>query len=108
MYFYDTNDRQPKEIVTGINVRTFWGEKTTVALVNLEPHAVLPPHSHMHEQAGYILEGEIEFTIGEQKKVLNAGDVYIIPGNTEHSVIIGELPTRLFETFLPVREDFKY
>lgn len=48
----------------------FWGEKKTFALVNLEPHAVLPPDSHIHEQAGYILEGEIEFTVGGQIKVL--------------------------------------
>ena len=108
MSFYDSNERQPKEIIAGINARTFWGNKMTVALVTFEAHAVLPPHSHSHEQAGYVLEGEIEFTISEQTQVLRPGDVYIIPGNAEHSVIVGELPTRLFECFVPVREDLKY
>jgi len=108
MIFYDSNDRQPKEIVPGINARTFWGDKMTLALVTLEPHAVLPPHTHPHEQAGYVLEGEIEFTISGQTKMCRAGDVYIISGNAEHSVLVGDLPTRLFESFVPVREDFKY
>ncbi len=80
----------------------------TLALVTLEPHAVLPPHIHPHEQAGYVLEGKIEFAISGQTKICRAGDVYIIPGNAEHPVIIGDLPTRLFETFVPVREYFKY
>jgi len=108
MIFYDTNDRQPKEIAAGINIRTFWGKKMTVALVTLEPHSVLPTHSHLHEQAGYVLEGNTEFTISGQTRVLSSGDVYIIPGNAEHSVKICDMQTRLFETFVPVREDLKY
>jgi len=48
----------------------------TVTLVSLGAHAVLPPHSHSHEQAGYVLEGEIEFTISEQTQVLGPGDLY--------------------------------
>lgn len=108
MNFYDSNERQPKEIVAGIKAQTFWGDKMTLALVTLEPHSVLPPHSHLHEQAGYVLAGEIEFTVSGRTKLLRAGDVYIIPGYAEHSVIVGDQQTRLFETFVPVREDFKY
>ena len=79
-----------------------------MALVTLEPHSVLPSHSHLHVQAGYIVEGEIEFTISGQTRVLRVGDVYITPENAEHSVKIGDLQSRLFETFVSVREDFKY
>lgn len=76
MSFYDSNERQPKEIIAGINARTFWGDKMTVTLVTLEPHVILLSHSHSHEQAGYVLEGEIEFTISEQTQVLGPGDLY--------------------------------
>ena len=108
MSFYDSNERQPKEIIAGFNPRTFWGDKMTVALVALEPHVILSSHSHLHEQAGYVLAGEIEFPINGPTQGLRPGDVYIIPGNAEHSVKVGDLPTRLFETFAPVREDLKY
>jgi quercetin dioxygenase-like cupin family protein len=48
----------------------------TVAIVAREPHVILPSHSHLHEQAGYVLEGEFEFTISEQTQVLGPGDLY--------------------------------
>ena len=42
--------------------------------VNFEQGAVGPMHSHPHEQLTYVLSGEFEFTIGEEKHVVSAGD----------------------------------
>ena len=42
--------------------------------VNFEQGAVGPMHNHPHEQLTYVLSGEFEFTIGEEKHVVSAGD----------------------------------
>ncbi len=108
MYYCDLNNRDYKQLATGIMARLFWGDKMTVGLVDLDANAILAAHSHPHEQAGYVLKGEVKFTIGGETKLLKSGDMYLIPGNIEHSVAVGPKPTQIFEIFSPVREDFKY
>jgi quercetin dioxygenase-like cupin family protein len=45
-----------------------------------------PPHVHSREEEGfYILEGEITFTIGEQRLVASAGMFANMPVGTPHS-----------------------
>ncbi len=108
MFFYDPSQRQPKELVPGINARTFWGEKMLLAIVNLDPHTRLPMHSHPHEQAGIVLEGEIEFTVAGEVRRLKPGDVYVIPGDVEHEARTFEQPVKVMDVFSPVREEYKY
>ena len=108
MYFHDTKLRASKNPLPGMSIRTFWGEKLLLALVDLEANTILPAHSHPHEQISYILEGELEFEIAGEKRVLKAGDIAVIPGGVEHSVIVGSSPVKVLDTFSPTREDFKY
>ena len=42
--------------------------------VNFEQGAIGPMHNHPHEQLTYVLSGEFEFTIGEEKHIVRAGD----------------------------------
>jgi quercetin dioxygenase-like cupin family protein len=108
MYFHDPSTRLSKELLPGIDARTFWGENMLLAVVDLEANAVIPPHAHTHEQGGIVLEGEMDFTIGGVEKHLNPGDLYIIPGDVEHSVQVGPSPARVLDIFSPVREEYKY
>ena len=108
MPFYSSDKREPMEVFDGIVGRTFWGEKMLLSIVELEPNAVGPPHSHPHEQIGLVLEGELTFTIGEETRTLRPGDVNVVPGGVEHSVVAGDSPCKVVEVFSPVREEFKY
>jgi len=108
MYFYNPVSRESKELAPGMQAKTFWGEKMMLVTVALEPNATLPRHSHPHEQGGYVLAGELEFSIGEETRTLKPGDVYIIPGGVEHHVVNGPQTTQLVEIFTPVREEFRY
>lgn len=47
----------------------------------------LPAHSH-GGQWGTVLDGEIEFTIGDDTRVYRPGDSYDIPAGTMHSARI--------------------
>lgn len=39
---------------------------------------------HESEEGGIVVEGEIELTVGEQKKVLKKGDAYLFDSRTPH------------------------
>ena len=108
MPFYNPKDRPEKEVLPGMHIRTFWGEKQLLSLVELDANITLPNHSHPHEQSTFVLEGELEFHLGEETRLLRAGDLVIIPGGVEHFVKVGPMQTRVLDTFSPVREDFKY
>jgi len=107
-YFYDSSARTPKELLPGVASRTFWGERMLVSLVDLAPGAVIPPHAHPHEQVGTVISGEMELTIAGETRRVTVGDIYVIPGDVEHSVRMGESPCQVVEMFAPVREEYKF
>jgi quercetin dioxygenase-like cupin family protein len=107
-HFYDPEDRKTKELLAGVQARTFWGENLMLAVVDLDAHAIIPDHSHPHEQGGIVLEGEMLFIIAGETRRLKPGDLYIIPGGAHHSVAVGSQPARVLDIFSPVREEYKY
>ncbi len=106
MPFYEPAELAPKELVPGIVGHMFWGERMLLAVVELAPGAVLPDHHHHHEQAGLVLEGELELTLGDETRLLKAGSAYVIPGGTPHSARAGDAPCRVLDVFSPVREEY--
>jgi quercetin dioxygenase-like cupin family protein len=76
----------------------------TVAHWEVEKGALMPEHSHPHEQVANVVEGRFELTVAGELQVLDRGSVAIIPPNTPHS---GKAIThcRLIDVFHPIRED---
>ncbi len=108
MYFYDPSERESKEIATGINVRTFWGDKMMLSVVDLAPNASLPEHSHPHEQVGTVIAGRVEFTVAGESRMLGPGNLFVIPGDVPHSARTFDEGARVMDVFSPIREDLKY
>jgi quercetin dioxygenase-like cupin family protein len=94
-------------IFPGVHIRTIAAEKMMLSVVDLEPHAVVEEHHHPHEQVGMLLEGEADFIVGGQRRTLRPGDLYRIPGNVPHKVIVGDRGARALDIFHPVREDYR-
>jgi quercetin dioxygenase-like cupin family protein len=46
-------------------------------------------HCHPWDEAFYILEGSVEFTVGEETSLLEAGSLVVVPGNTVHAFHYG-------------------
>jgi quercetin dioxygenase-like cupin family protein len=107
-YFFNPETRTGKELVPGVVVRTFWGEQMLASLVDLAAGAVVPLHSHPHEQFGMLLRGEMQMTIAGETRTVQAGDLYIVPGGVEHSVHVSATDAQAIETFSPVREEYKF
>lgn len=78
----------------------------TIGEVELSIGAVVPPHSHPHEQLSYVLAGRAECTIGTETSVLEPGMCTLIPGGTLHS-FRALTACRVVDTFTPVREDYR-
>lgn len=82
-----------------------YGDALMQAEVHFEKGAVGAMHSHPHSQLTYVLEGEFEFTVGGEKRIVKRGDtLYKVP-NTQHGCVCLEKGI-LLDTFSPCREDF--
>ena len=75
--------------------------------LELDEGSVVPLHQHPHEQAGMLLEGEMELTIGDETRELRPGDAYVIPGGVMHSATAVGGPVIVLDIFSPPREEYK-
>ena len=107
MYYHSPEDRDIKELAPGVRARSFWGENLMLLLVDFDPQAAVPSHQHPHEQAGTVLSGELEFTIGGKQRMLRAGDLYFIPSQVEHSARSLGSAAQVMDVFTPIRQDLK-
>ncbi len=58
--------------------------------------------SHAGEELGYVIEGELELTLGEERYVLQAGDSFYFPSTVPHSYRNpGKTVTRVLWTNTP-------
>ena len=106
-YFMDPAELDRRELAPGVTLRTMWGEKIMMSLVEIAPGAEVPTHTHPHEQAGLVLQGEFQFTIGGQSKRLKQGEAYVIPGGVEHGVVGSDGWSLALDIFSPPRDDYK-
>jgi len=96
----------PKELVKGITGYYAHGNTLTFGFVEIKAGSDLPAHSHIHEQITYIVEGQLDMTIGGKACPLSAGMYYVIPSNVVHSAI-ARTDCKAIDVFSPVREDYK-
>ena len=83
-----------------------YSEKLMACELTFEKGAVGAPHSHPHEQIGYIISGKLVYQEdGQEDKILETGDTYYVAPNVIHGVRILE-DTKLLDIFTPMREDF--
>jgi len=95
-----------KQALAGIRQKTLvYGDKTLMTLFLLQQGAILPLHSHPHEQSGFLVRGHMRLTIGTAVHEVLPGDSWCIPGDVLHGAEIVE-DTEAVEVFAPVREDY--
>ena len=95
-----------KVILTGFKAQFVHTENMTLSFVEVEIDAVLPEHSHIHEQVTQLLEGKFELVLEGKTHLLLPGSILIIPSNAKHSGRAIE-KSRLMDVFNPVREDYR-
>jgi quercetin dioxygenase-like cupin family protein len=104
--FYKVNHNGYTQALPGIKMKTLvYGERTLFTEFRMEANSVLPMHSHVYEQTGYLVKGRLKLTIGELLFKVGPGDSWCIPSHVAHGAEILE-DSLAVEVFSPVRDDY--
>jgi quercetin dioxygenase-like cupin family protein len=95
-----------ERIEEGIERQMIVGEKLMVCRLRFAPHIVTPAHDHPHEQLTLVEKGPVLFTIGDEERIAQTGDVLHFPPNSWHGATMLDEEVVLIDIFSPVREDF--
>ncbi len=104
--FYNIDAIDPVTLVKGIDARFVTGSRIMFSFVHLEEGAIMPDHSHPHEQLGYVLQGTMILNIAGDERTLQPGDAYTIPGGVTHRAIGGPNGCLVLDAFNPPREEY--
>jgi quercetin dioxygenase-like cupin family protein len=97
----------PVEMLPGVFRRTMTdGERMMLCEVHMAAGAVVPMHTHPHEQTGYLASGHITMQVADEKRELRAGDCWMIPGDVPHEAIAIEASV-FVDVFSPPREEYR-
>jgi quercetin dioxygenase-like cupin family protein len=107
MSFFKVDELNVTQALEGVNRCAVYLDKVMLTFFDFAPHSIVPMHKHPHEQITFIIEGEIEFILGDETKVLGKGEGVAIPPNVEHGGKVLHLPTKAIDAWHPPREDYK-
>jgi unsaturated pyranuronate lyase len=91
------NDKITRKVISGQQGMLVWW--------NIKAGGHAGAHSHKHEQIAWMLKGKMDFRIGNERRIMVAGDIAVIPGGVEHEGLFLE-DTEVLDLFAPPREDF--
>ena len=105
--FVRFDDVRAFELAAGVTGRPLFGSGAMLNLIEFEPGATVPLHSHPHEQLGMVLRGMQALVIDGEAHELGPMEAYVIPGGVEHSAYCGPDGATVIDVFQPVREDYR-
>lgn len=89
-----------------VRARRLQGERITLALVELDPGAVLPEHTHEAEQLGIVIRGSLRFEVDDEIRELGPGGTWRVLSNRPHQATAGPEGATVIDVFTPVRSDW--
>lgn len=95
-----------EKISDGIERQMIVGQNLMICRLKFDPFVVTPAHSHPHEQVTLVMQGKVNFILGDDEKIMSAGDVLHFPSNHWHGATMLDEEVVLIDIFSPIREDF--
>jgi quercetin dioxygenase-like cupin family protein len=105
--FDDLAELAPQLLADGYLVRAVHGEQLTLGVVEIDARAALPEHEHVSEQFGIVLQGSVDFRVGDETRTLGPGGIWRIPSGVPHAVIGGPSGAVVLDVFSPPREGWQ-
>ena len=103
--FRTWNVRESFEFVDGVHLHAIGGERVLLCRVRYDPGKQVPWHAHEDtEQVMFILDGEVEMTIEDETRMLEAGDVVVVNRGLHHK-LFSENGVTFMEALAPVPLD---
>lgn len=109
MSVFKNAEHKGKEIAPGVFRKIAYLDNMLAATIEFTGGPMEQPdesHSHPHEQISYVAEGSLYVFIGDEKQLLEEGDMFLIPSDIPHCIQTLTERVKLVDTFTPVREDF--
>lgn len=106
MGFIDIDQIAAVSPINGCRLRAPFGQRIMLSYLEMDAGAEIPWHAHPHEQAGILLQGKLQLSIGDDTRIVEPGAMYIIPGGVLHRAVALEQPVLVLDIFSPLREDY--
>lgn len=102
---YPLSEYEPTEAVEGAHLTQLAvGDDASIQHFHIEPGAVVPEHSHHHEQLGYIFEGVLTFVVDGEEISVGPDDSYALKSDEPHGAENrGDVPVVGIDIFTPAR-----
>lgn len=105
--FLALQEMEYQQIYPGFRAKFIHTAHNTVAFWKIDKGALLPEHSHLHEQTSIVTKGEFELTIEGKSEVLTVGKIAVIAPHKKHAGV-ALTDCEITDIFYPVREDYFY
>lgn len=102
----DLDEIPPIQVFDGVRLRRVQGNLLTLAVVELDPDAVVPEHRHPSEQHGMVITGRMDFQIGQERRTLGPGGTWRILADVPHEAKAGPDGAVVIDVFAPIRADW--
>lgn len=103
----ESSDVPKEEMFPGFFRQTLvYGKELMLCLFTLKKGTNLPPHSHYHEQAGFVISGKVELWVEGEKYITGPGCSYFIPSGYSHTANAIE-DALVVDAFSPPREEYR-
>jgi quercetin dioxygenase-like cupin family protein len=101
--FVRWDELEPIEMAPGLFFQPVVGDRVMANFVRFEPHTEAPVHWHEEEQISFVVDGELEFEVAGETRVLTRGQAVVIPPNVPHGARTHEGTCFEVDVFHPPR-----
>lgn len=105
MTLYNWKTHPQEQLNPRIARKVIHGANMTIARLELAKDAVVPEHSHVHEQISMVESGTLKFFLDGREQIVRAGEALKIPPHVPHKVEVLE-DSVVTDVFSPSREDW--
>src|SRR4051794_32798815 len=95
---------EPLFMIPGLGFQPVVGGNVMVNFVTFEPNTIAPVHWHGEEQVAIVIDGEMEFECGSEKRIVRRGEAVVVPPNVPHGARTYDTTCLAIDVFQPVRQ----
>ena len=103
-YLEVDKDVSAVEFVPGLLFRPVVGNKLMANFVRFNPNTVAPVHTHEEEQITVMIEGEFEFDLAGDVRIMRTGMAAVVPPGVPHGARTHDTSCFEIDIFHPPRQ----
>ena len=101
--YFELLEVDPVEFTPGLEFRPVIGERMLVNFVRYQPNTMAPVHAHEEEQVTFVVDGEFEFDLDGDVRVMRPGMAVLVPPGVPHGAKTQDTPCYEIDVFSPPR-----